>query len=108
MMRERQRSELRSVLQGAWVKGFRWFAFGTDAAALDGPGGCSHVGSLSSAYWPFENVPEIGVTPEVWTALDPAPKSANAVAVDSVKVVWVGNHGPDGGTVWHGTIYKGM
>lgn len=105
MMREEEKSELKMVLQGAWVKGFRWFALGTDASALDGPGGCTHVGSISSAFWPFENVTEIGVTPELWTALDPAPKRFKTFAVDSVIVVWVGNDGMDGSTVWHGTIY---
>lgn len=93
------------VLQGAWVRGLRWFAFGTDAAGLASPDDCTHVGSLSAAFWPFENVAEIGVTPSAWNALDPAPDSARLVAVDDIKAVWMGHRHQDGTLVWHGSIY---
>ncbi len=105
MMREKEKEDLKMVLQGAWVKGIRWFAFGTDAAGLASPDNCTQVGSLSSAYWPFGNVAEIGVTPNVWNALDPAPATAQLVAVDGIKAVWVGHRNQDGTSVWHGLIY---
>jgi hypothetical protein len=105
MMRARDKDDLKLVLQGAWVKGIRWFAFGTDAAGLSSPDDCTQVGSLSSAFWPFENVAEIGVTPNVWNALDPAPTTASLVAVDGIKAVWVGNRNHDGTSVLHGVIY---
>jgi hypothetical protein len=105
MMREKEKADLKMVLQGAWVRGFRWFAFGTETAGMSSPDNCTAIGSLSTAYWPFQNVAEIGVTPDRWNALDPAPKHAGLVAVDCIKVVWVGNRNQDGTSVWHGTIY---
>jgi hypothetical protein len=105
MMKAREKDDLKKVLQGAWVKGIRWFAFGTDAAGLSSADDCKFVGSLSTAFWPFENVGEIGVTRTMWTALDPAPTTANLLAVDDIKAVWVGNRNHDGSSVWHGVIY---
>jgi hypothetical protein len=105
MMRETEKDDLKLVLQGAWVKGIRWFAFGTDVAGLLSPDHCTHFGSLSTAYWPFENVAEIGVTPNDWNTLDPSPTTASLVSVDEVKVVWVGNRNQDGTSVWHGVAY---
>ena len=105
MMEARGNDDLKMVLQGAWVKGIRWFAFGTDATSLNSPEDCIHVGSLSSAFWPFEHVAEIGVTATAWNALDPAPPTASLVAVDDIKVVWVGSRNHDGSSVWHGVIY---
>ena len=105
MMREKEKEDLKLVLQGAWVKGIRWFAFGTDAAGLSSPDNCTHVGSLSTAFWPFENVAQLGVTQNGWNALDPSPKQTSLVAVDCIKVMWVGNRNQDGTSVWHGVIY---
>ncbi len=105
MMKAREKDDLKMVLQGAWVKGIRWFAFGTEAMGLSSPDDCKFVGSLSSAYWPFENVGEIGVTPTVWNALDPAPPTASLVVVDAIKAVYVGNRNTDGTTVGHGVVY---
>ncbi len=105
MMKARDKDDLKMVLQGAWVKGIRWFAFGTDAHGLSSPDDCTHVGSLSSAFWPFENVDVIGMIPTAWNALDPAPKTATLVAVDGIKAVWVGSRLHDGSSVWHGLIY---
>ena len=105
MMKARDKDDLKMVLQGAWVKGIRWFAFCTDETGLTSPDGCTLFGSLSSAFWPFENVAEIGVTPTMWNALDPAPTTSNLVAVDDIKAVWVGNRNHDGSVVWHGLIF---
>ncbi len=93
------------VLQGAWVTGIRWFAFGTEAAGMSSPDNCTHVGSLSTAFWPFENVAKIGVTTKGRNDFDQAQQPVNLVAVDGIKVVWVGNRKHDGTSVWHGTIY---
>ncbi len=105
MMKARDKDDLKMVLQGAWVKGIRWFAFGTDETGLVSPDNCNFVGSLSSAFWPFENVAEIGVTLQPWDALDQAPMFRSLVAVDGIKAVWVGNLNHDGSSVWHGVIY---
>jgi hypothetical protein len=105
MMREKEKEDLKLVLQGAWVKGIRWFAFGTDAADLSSPDHCAHVGSLSTAFWPFENVAQLGVTQNGWNALDPTPKQTSLVAVDAIKAVWVGNHDQDGSSICHVVIY---
>ncbi len=90
MIREWDKDNLKIVMQGAQVKGICWFAFGTDEAGLASLDNCTHVVSLNSAYWPFEIVAEIGVTPTVWNALAPAPTTATLVAVDGIKAVWVG------------------
>ena len=105
MMKAREKDDLKMVLQGAWVKGIRCFAFGSDAMCLTSPDDCTHVGPLSSEFWPFENVVEISVTPTVWNALDPALKAASLVAVDGIKALWVGSRNPDRSSVWQGVIY---
>ena len=84
------KDDLKMVLQCARVKGILWFAFGTDATGLSSPDNCPHVGWRSSAFWPFENVAEIGVTLTIWNALDPVPPTATLVAVDGIKSVWWG------------------